>query len=194
MRLFFIRHGQSEGNICGYHSSWLPVPLTEKGREDAEMAGRLIQNVHFDKVYSSDLLRAIQTQQIALPDAEVERLPMLREINVGNLLGRKVTDCYEEYGEIYFVRRDATDYSAYGGESYEDLSNRIRQFLSMMEESEYENVAVFGHGTYMQIAMDVITGITHSKSQFACKNGSVAVFRYEKEAWWVDGWNITELQ
>ena len=194
MRVFFIRHGQSEGNVNGYHNSWLPVPLTEKGREDAAMAGRLIKNVPFDKVYSSDLLRAIQTQQIALPDAEVERLPVLREINVGNLLGRKVTDCYEEYGEIYFVRRDATDYSAYGGESYEDLSNRIRQFLSMMEESEYENVAVFGHGTYMQIALDLVSGVRQGKSRFTCQNGSVAVFRYEKGSWRVDAWDCTELK
>ena len=70
MRLYFIRHGQSEGNISDRHNAWAQVSLTEKGKQDAAMAGRILKNVHFDKVYTSDLIRTIQTQKISLPEVE----------------------------------------------------------------------------------------------------------------------------
>jgi len=193
MKLYFIRHGQSEGNINGRHNAWAQVSLTEKGKQDAAMAGRLIRNVHFDKVYTSDLIRTIQTQKIALPDAEAEALFMLREINVGNLLGRRVEDCAAEYGEAYWANRLATDFSPYGGESREDLHRRIREFLTMMEHSDYETVAVFGHGTYIQNVADVVSGQILEKRQFPCDNGSVTILEFKDGFWCINAWNDTEF-
>ena len=66
MKLYVIRHGQSEGNIRGVFSGWLQHNLTEKGREDARKAGRIIEKVKFDKVYTSDLNRAIETAKTAI--------------------------------------------------------------------------------------------------------------------------------
>ena len=193
MRLYFIRHGQSEGNISDRHNAWAQVSLTEKGKQDAAMAGRILKNVHFDKVYTSDLIRTIQTQKIALPEVESEALFLLREVNVGNLLGRRVGDCAAEYGEEYYANRFATNFAPYGGESYEDLSQRIRQFLTMMENSPYETVAVFGHGTYMTVLLDVVTGQNHDKKQFPCHNGSVTVLEYVDGYWRILAWNCREF-
>lgn len=193
MKLYFIRHGQSEGNISGRHNAWAQVSLTEKGKQDAAMAGRLLKNVHFDKVYTSDLIRTIQTQQIALPNAESEALFLLREVNVGNLLGRRIEDCAAEYGEEYYANRFETNFAPYGGESYEDLSQRIRQFLTMMENSSYETVAVFGHGTYMTVLLDVVTGVHHNKRTLSCSNGNVSVFSFRDGVWRLDAWNCTEF-
>ena len=77
MKLYLIRHGESEGNLLGVFSGWLQHNLTEKGREDACKAGRIIKKVKFDKVYSSDLNRAIETAKIALPDYECEPTPLM---------------------------------------------------------------------------------------------------------------------
>jgi broad specificity phosphatase PhoE len=193
MRVYYIRHGQSEGNISNRHHAWSQVSLTEKGKQDAAMAGRLLRNVKFDKVYTSDLIRTIQTQKIALPEVESEALYMLREVNVGNLLGRLVEDCVAEYGESYFANRDVTNFAPYGGESREMLQQRIRKFLTMMEQSDYETVAVFGHGTYIQNMVDVVTGQNHDKKQFPCHNGSVTVLEYVDGYWRILAWNCTEF-
>ena len=74
MKLYVIRHGESEGNQLGVFSGWHQHNLTEKGREDARTAGRIISKVKFDKVYSSDLKRAMQTASICAPDYEVETM------------------------------------------------------------------------------------------------------------------------
>ena len=101
MKLYVIRHGQSEGNIRGVFSGWHQHNLTEKGREDACRAGRIISKVKFDKVYSSDLYRAIETAKIALPDYECEPTPLIKEINVGLLQEMTYEKAREKYGHLY---------------------------------------------------------------------------------------------
>lgn len=193
MKVYYIRHGQSEGNISDCHHAWSQVSLTEQGKQDAAMAGRLLRNVKFDKVYTSDLIRTIQTRKIALPEVESEALFLLREVNVGNLLGRRVGDCAAEYGESYFANRAETNFAPYGGESREMLQQRIREFLTMMEQSDCETVAVFGHGTYIQNMVDVVTGQVHDKKKFPCHNGSVTVLEFKDGYWRVLAWNCREF-
>jgi broad specificity phosphatase PhoE len=193
MKVYFVRHGQSEGNISGRHNAWSQVPLTEQGRLDAAMAGRMLKGIPFDKVYTSDLIRAIETKEIAMPGVEYEVLPMLREVCVGHLLGRKIEDCAAEYGEIYFTNRWNTDFSPYGGESREELHQRIREFLSMLEKTDYENVAVFGHGTYCHCIFSAITGLFYDSTQLPCHNGSVSVFEFKNGIWRLEAWNCREF-
>ena len=193
MKVYFVRHGQSEGNISGRHNAWAQVPLTEKGKADAAMAGRLLKGISFDKVYTSDLIRAIQTKEIAMPDVEYEVLPLLREISVGDLLGRRVGDCAAEYGASYWENRWMSNFAPYGGESREDLHKRIREFLAMLEKTDYENVAVFGHGTYCHNILSAITGMVYDNHQLPCHNGSVSVFEFKDGIWRLESWNCREF-
>ena len=64
MRVYVVRHGESETNKIHYMTGWLDVSLTEKGREDALFARSVLEGVEFDKIYSSDLVRALQTDKI----------------------------------------------------------------------------------------------------------------------------------
>ena len=82
MKLYLIRHGESETNKNGLWTGWLDVPLTEQGKEDAASASKIVSSVPFDKIYSSDLSRAIDTVK---PLANALNLPIhideeLREI------------------------------------------------------------------------------------------------------------------
>ena len=193
MRLYFVRHGQSESNLAHVHAGWGDYALTAQGKEDARQTGRVLKGVSFDKVYSSDLCRAIQTQQIALPDAEAERLSILREVNIGpEIMGKSPAECEEKYGDIYIQGKRRYDFSAIGGESRSEFLARIRSFLKMMEECPYERVAAFCHGGLIQNALDVVTGMELGKSDFICSNGSVSVLEYRDGKWRVVCWNVTE--
>ena len=88
MKLYLVRHGQSVANATKIHSGWSQVPLTEQGRADAARAGEYLQTLQFDRVYSSDLTRAIETAQIALPDCTPTQLSLIRERTVGFVDGR----------------------------------------------------------------------------------------------------------
>ena len=89
MKVFVIRHGESETNRNGLWTGWLDVSLTEKGRAEAEQVGKLLSNINFDKIYASDLLRAKTTAEIALPACEYETLVELREVNVGSIAAKE---------------------------------------------------------------------------------------------------------
>ena len=93
-----IRHGQSESNAGRFHGGWAQVNLTDKGREDAKKAGEKLKDVKFDRVYSSDLVRALQTREIALPNYSPIVNELLREIHVGDLSWKMVEDCKKQIG------------------------------------------------------------------------------------------------
>ena len=191
MKLYLIRHGQSEANFHKIHAGWGAYPLTEKGREDAIRAGRMLKDLTFDKVYSSDLVRAIETQRIALPNAEAEQSPLIREVNVGNLIGRSFAECLEEMGQPYADSRRLFEFEAYGGESYDSFCRRIREFLHILENAPYERVVAFCHGGLINTMLDVITGERLLRSHFACENCSLSIFEYKNETWKLRLWNYT---
>lgn len=191
MKVYMIRHGESEGNRDRRHTGQLQVPLTEKGREDARHAGALLAGLQFDRVYSSDLIRAMETQALALPDVQAERLALLRELDVGSLGGIRVEDCKKLYGEEYIACRRARDFTCYGGESNAMQHERVRTFFKMLEEQPAENVAVFCHAGTITCAMEVVLGIRNGYASLACENGSVSVFEYANGRWQVLKWNHT---
>ena len=87
MKVYIIRHGQSVNNVQHKWTGWMDVDLTEKGIEDAVRVRKILEGKVFDKVYASDLKRAIDTAKTALPGYEIETNFLLREIDVGSLAG-----------------------------------------------------------------------------------------------------------
>ena len=88
MYVYVIRHGESESNRDGLWTGWLDAPLTDHGRADAKRAGEFLANISFDRIVSSDLSRAKETAEIAVPGANYETSALLREIDVGRLAGK----------------------------------------------------------------------------------------------------------
>lgn len=188
MKLYMIRHGQSEANLKGEFAGWSPVPLTPKGEEDARAAGRLIRHIPFDKVYSSNLLRAIQTQQLALPEAECEQTPLIREYSVGDLAGRKLNEL--EGADL--ENRRKLDFAPYGGENSDMVYARVAEFMQMLERSDYENVAAFSHAGVIRIALEYVLGSRPERIIFFAKNGTVNIFEYTNGKWKIDTLNYRE--
>lgn len=187
MKLYLIRHGESETNAEGQWTGWYDVSLTEKGFEDAKRARPFLEGISFDKIYSSDLKRAYQTAQTAIPGCEPEKTVLLREINVGSLAGTslfatpKVTPPLSVQG-----------YRAFGGESREDLANRLLRFLSMLEQENYQTVAAFAHAGCLRTLFDELSGGTIPRSAMLCRNCCIAVFEYNGGKWSLHSWINTQ--
>ena len=96
MKLYVIRHGESESNREKLWTGWANPPLTERGKEEARLAGKLISGISFDRIFSSDLERAVQTAKCAIDGCVPEELEVLREINVGTLEGKPLSVLNEE--------------------------------------------------------------------------------------------------
>ena len=190
MQVYFVRHGQSESNLGGFFGGWAQVSLTEVGEKDALRAGRFLREISFDKVFSSDIRRAIQTQQLALPDAVCERTELLREFDVGSLEGRLIRDCQEELGPEFQANRFHYDFTTYGGESNAMVLDRVSRFMKRLEGENWETVAAFSHAGTIRSVLEYVTGVTIPKQSLLCRNGGIFLFDYTDGKWRLECWNL----
>lgn len=188
MKLYVIRHGESENNLKGVHSGWADISLTEKGIADAKGISPFLQKIPFDKIYASDLLRARQTAENALPGCAYELNTDIREINVGSVSGRCAADCEKEYGQAYIDNKKIGNYAPYGGENREMLKTRLNRFLNQVAKSEYNCVAAFAHGFAVRIMLECVLGTEFPFYRLKCGNCTIAVFEYKDNAWMLNSW------
>ncbi len=105
-RLVLLRHGESIWNKENRFTGWTDVDLTEKGKQEAQNAARLLKenNFTFDCAYTSLLKRAIRTLWITLDEMDlmwipVERAWQLNERHYGALQGLNKSETAAQYGE-----------------------------------------------------------------------------------------------
>ena len=191
MKLYMIRHGQSTANAARLHAGWAQVPLTESGFEDARRAGKLLEGIHFDEIYVSDLLRAKQTMETALPGAIGEATPLLREINVGDLAGKNAAECLSIYGEQYLTDKAVHNFVPYNGEDSAMHLERIREFADLAEKCDADCIAAFCHEGSIRCMLDLVLGYRHNRKECTLNNGSVSIFELSGGRWTLVSWNNT---
>jgi len=105
-KLVLIRHGESKWNKENRFTGWKDVDLSEKGREEAHSAARLLkaEGFTFDEAYTSVLKRAIRTLWIILDEMDLMWIPetkswLLNERHYGALQGLNKAETAAQYGE-----------------------------------------------------------------------------------------------
>jgi len=184
MQVYLIRHGESETNLRQKYTGWLDVPLTEKGKKDAEKAGSFLKNISFDKAFTSDLQRAIQTAEIALPAHDYEASPLFREINVGALAGNPLSVLSDKQKE----QVSKYGYADFEGETKEAFHQRICQALRRFETLNLETVAVFTHAGFMRGMLDAVLHTYLPRKHLRCSNCTIAIFEYSNKNWALHSW------
>lgn len=183
MRVYFVRHGQSQANLDKVFAGQSDAKLTPLGRTQAEEIRPVLDGIPFDKVYSSDLSRAYDTQGIALPGYESEKLPQLREIDVGNLVGKSISAMAAANGGSTPTSKSG-DYTAFGGENWQMVDVRVGAFLKMLEQQPYETVAVFAHrGVLMSTLRNVLGVNMFPASAVFCDNCAINVLEFDGRQW-----------
>lgn len=105
-KLVLIRHGESQWNKENRFTGWKDVDLSEKGREEAKAAGKLLKDegFSFDEAYTSVLKRAIRTLWIVLDAMDLMWIPetkswRLNERHYGGLQGLDKAETAAKYGD-----------------------------------------------------------------------------------------------
>ena len=184
MKIWMIRHGESETNKQGLWTGWLDAPLTEKGREEALRVQSSLSGVSFDKIYSSDLVRAKRTADIAISGCEYELSPLLREINVGDLAGQPIGRATDGSVQPSYV----DGYAQFGGETTAQFRERIESFMKTLECKTCENIAVFSHWGVIKTYLEIVLGIEIPKNKICGNNCLIAVFEYLNSQWRLHSW------
>jgi 2,3-bisphosphoglycerate-dependent phosphoglycerate mutase len=148
-RLFLVRHGQSDGNAEGRFGGHSPTPLSALGKQQAELTARALAKEKIHVIYSSDLLRAVQTAE---PLARILNLPVIttaafRERKVGVLEGKTFDESKAEHPKDYYALVNRSVHHVItGGESYRQLLKRAtRELHEILRSHQGENIVIYSH-------------------------------------------------
>jgi alpha-ribazole phosphatase len=180
LELYLIRHGKSTWNETGRVQGQTDVPLSEEGLQQAKALHERIRDWAFDAVYSSDLQRAKQTAEVALPHATLQLDPRLREIHLGDFQGRTWHDMTDAERDIFSVQYAGPYHKKVpGGESNDDLRDRALSWLAGLPKEG--RVIAFSHGGLIASVIYTVVGrpeVKHWKEKggwgFHLKNTSIS--------------------
>ena len=170
-KLVLLRHGQSQWNLENRFTGWKDVPLTEKGINEAKNAGFLFKknNITIDKIFSSVLQRANKTAEIAIKEAEINKLineddkliyvrdKSLNERDYGDLVGLNKSETADKFGkeQVHLWRR-SYDVPPPNGESLKDVVDRVSPYFSKHISpllAEKYNILIAAHGNSLRAIM-----------------------------------------
>lgn len=143
MKVFFVRHGQSEGNLVGVYQGRNDYDLTELGQRQAKQCTNDLRKigVKFSRVVTSPQTRAKQTATVL---AELLALPLLvdgnwREVTMGDFDGEAIADIVDVVGSS-----DPKEWlkACDGGESEIQVQHRIARGISHLRDGDI----VVSHG------------------------------------------------
>lgn len=158
-RLFLVRHAAVDSG--GRYWGATDVPLSKHGRAQLPALACAFAKVRLDAVYASDLVRARDTA--AAISKEVELDARLREIDFGLCEGQTFDEIAALWpGVAAALVSDPTSFAAPGGESFAELSARVREFVADRLAQIGGNVAVVAHrGSLALIAAAVLDEPPH---------------------------------
>jgi 2,3-bisphosphoglycerate-dependent phosphoglycerate mutase len=158
-KLVIVRHGQSEWNAQNKFTGWVNVDLAPKGIAEAKEAGEKLKGFKFDKGFTSALLRAQKTLQLALEvsgqsDLEVVENEKLNERMYGDLQGMNKDEARKEFGEeqVHIWRR-SFDTPPPGGESLKGTADRVLPYYKEVIEPELKagkTIIIAAHGNSLR--------------------------------------------
>jgi len=160
-QVLLIRHGQSEGNAERRFGGHTATPLSPRGLRQAQVTARTLAAEAITAIYSSDLVRAIQTAEplAQLTGLRVHTTEAFRERSVGVMESLTFEDAAQQHPEQYaaLLRRDF-EHVLKGGESYRQLLDRAQQKLdAIINEHKGGTIAVFSHtGTICILALHLM--------------------------------------
>ena len=144
MRILLIRHGRQNSPLCN-----VDVPLSEEGRRQAKLLGERLLGEQIDSLWSSNLVRAIETADIINEKLKVRReiREELREISFGDMEGLSDEVIADRYEDFLRARSKMEKDMAYpGGESAFDVLTRVLPVMKEIISCDDETVAVVTHG------------------------------------------------
>lgn len=153
MEIYIIRHGETYWNEKKLLQGSVDIELNERGRMAAIEAGYRLENIEFDKIYSSPLVRAYETACIirGRKNIPIIRDDRLREMNFGINEGQDSFEIEKDENNPfrYFFKKPELYYAPDNGESFEELCERTKDFMREVIEPQVgsaNRVMIVGHG------------------------------------------------
>ncbi len=148
LRLYIVRHGQTDYNLNGYFQGTSDIPLNENGLRQAEEIARTLGDISFTAAYCSPLDRAVVTcGKILKGKLEPVIDERMKELHFGEWEGMHRDEIKRRWPEQFENYYDNIgDFQPPGGESLADGRARAGEFFDELMEMHSEgNILIVGH-------------------------------------------------
>jgi broad specificity phosphatase PhoE len=171
LRLYFIRHGETEWSLSGQHTGRTDLPLTANGEDEARELGKHLRDIRFAHVLTSPLKRARQTCELVGLDKLAKIDPDLAEWDYGDYEGQRSVE----------IRKGRPDWNVFRdgcphGETPAQISSRADRLRARLSKLD-GNVALFSHDQLGGVLAACWIGLTVEQGQhFPLGTASLSIF------------------
>ncbi len=195
-RILAIRHGETGWNVEGRIQGQLDVPLNEMGRWQVNRLALAVTDEEIDAVYSSDLLRAMETAQAVSRGCGLAVVTDvgLRERGFGEFEGLTYAEINARWPDVgeRWRRRDPT-FGAPGGETLDDFYARsIETATRLAAHHPGQTIALVSHGGVMDCLYRAATHLAlDAPRSWQLGNAAINRLLYTPQGFTLVGWSDT---
>ncbi len=184
MKLYCVRHGETEYNLQRRIQGQFDSALSELGHKQCEAVAEALAGLSCDVVIASPLRRAEETAQYIAKrlNLQLKLEPRLMEINAGVFQGHVWHELDEHFPEeAARWRSQDPDFRIPGGESRRDVMLRTAAAFHAIREAGYARAIVVAHGGSLSAAFKSLLDIPASRTPFELGNGTISTIHWKKE-------------
>jgi alpha-ribazole phosphatase len=155
-QIYLLRHGEIVGSNKKRYIGQTDIPLSEKGRNQAAWWKKELSHIDFEAVYSSDLVRALDTANIVSDhlDSHIHVMSQLREISLGDWEGACMGTIRTRFPDAWAERgRHMDSFQVPNGESFQDLHDRVIPVFQKITAEACGNVLMVAHAGVNRIIL-----------------------------------------
>lgn len=143
MKLYIVRHGQTEANVNRLFNGRNQRDLTDFGVKQAKILACQMKNLNIDLIFCSPLKRTIHTANILnVDDLEIITDDRLIERDFGSFTLKSI-DLIKDKSVLYNLKENVIKEV----ESYKSIYNRVSNFIEELKKNYYDkNILVVTHG------------------------------------------------
>ena len=205
MKLYFVRHGRTVWNLEGrFQGAGGDSPLLPESIDTLKKLGQYLKDVSFDKIYSSDLPRAVKSAEIIQSQltnpCPLESVPELREWHLGKLEGLKIATLnaiYPQQIQAFRTNLAKFDTTMFEAESLYSTTQRTTQFIKSLKDSKTEQLLLVGHGANLTASIRTLLGYNEAllRKNGGLDNASLTILETNDfEKFTLKTWNDTSYQ
>lgn len=185
MKIYLIRHGQTDWNVAHKIQGCHDIPLNETGRKQAKALARGMEKRSVTAVFSSRQQRAMETAK-AIADSQglsVIPMPGLEEVEFGQWEGMTWKEIGEKYPkELAMWQQNPAEVSPPGGETRAQICERIAWAVEMILSLAEGDVAVVSHGAALAyVVAYMLRNEPGEHEEVIVANVSISTIEYNRE-------------
>lgn len=184
MKIYLIRHGQTDWNIAGMIQGSHDIPLNETGRIQAWKLAEAMDERPITKIFSSPLIRAAETAQMIAKRQKVElcSIKPLVEVEFGKWEGLTWAEIENQFPEeLKRWTMNPQEVSPPGGETLTSIRNRCVEAWKTIREitGGNEDVAIVSHGATLGHFYSFLMSNKPGEDHKIVENASITTISYD---------------